>query len=153
MKRKMIAILAAALLVAMLCGQAMATSGDLTIKAVKAYSDSARTNYVGTIPAYTSLLVRSYDSFADVYVNGRLCYIDASALLHTSASSNYLATLKKGTKVYQRAHSSANSIKLGKKASVELWAVNDNWALVRSTGSKRMYAFVKVSKLYNIRRG
>ena len=106
MKKTTVAIIAAVLMLTMLCGGALATSGDLTVANVKAYSDSAMTNYVGTIPAYTALVVGSYDTYADVKMGGKTLYIDASALLRTDSPAKYTATLNKGTKVYQRATTS-----------------------------------------------
>ena len=151
MKKTMIAILAVALILTMLCGQALAASGDITTKSVKAYADAAMTKYVGTIPAYTALVVRSHDTFADVYVNGKIVYISDSALLNKDASSKYVATLNKGTKVYQRATTSANDYTLQDSGTVKVCKVSGDWALVQSTGSKGLYAFVKVNKLTNIR--
>ena len=151
MKKKIMAILAMALVLTMIGAQALAATGDLTVKSVKVYSDAEMKNCIGTLPAMTSLLVRSYDSFADIYIDGKICYIDASALLHKNIASDYYATLKKGTLVYQRATTSANTIKLTKKYSVKLCAVSGDWALVQTTGKKGMYGFVKVSKLTNLR--
>lgn len=151
MKKTLVAVTALALLLTLLCGQALAVTGDITTKPVKAYADAEMTKYIGTIPAYTSLLVRSYDTFADVYLEGKLCYINASALLRKDIASDYLATLKKGTKVYQNASTEANYKKLAKSTDVKLCGFNGGWALVRSTGSKGVYAFVKLTKLTNIR--
>lgn len=151
MKKTLIAIVAAALVLTMLCGQALAVSGDITVKGVKAYSDSSMKNCVGTIPAYTALVVRSYDRYVDVYVGGKVVYIDASALLRKDAPTKYTATLKAGTNVYQRADTDAKSCELGKSVKVKICAVKDNWALVQSTGSAGLYAFVKTSKLTNIK--
>ncbi|MBR1821558.1 MAG: hypothetical protein IJ769_08050 [Clostridia bacterium] len=151
MKKTMVATLAVALLLTLLCGTALAYNGDLTATDAKAYSNASMTEYVGTIPAGTSVLVRSYDGYADVYVNGKVVYIDASDLLHTDIPSDYVATLVKGTKVYQRPASSAKSAKLKKDGSVKVCAVSGDWALVQTTGSKGIYGFVKVSKLTDIR--
>ena len=151
MKKMMVAVLAVALVLAMFCGQAFAYNGDITTKDAKAYSDAAMKNYVGTIPAGTSLLVRSYDAYADVYVNGQVCYIKTSTLLHDDIASDYIATLVKGTRVYQRAATSAKSIKLKKDGKVKVCAVSGDWALVQTTGSKGVYGFVKVGKLTGIR--
>ena len=151
MKKTIISILAVALMLTVLCGSALAASGDLTVTSVKAYSDSAMTNYVGTIPAYTSVVVRSYDNYADVYVNGKVVYINADALLRTDAPANFSATLKKGTKVYQRATTSAKSYTLKSAGTVKVLKTSGNWALVQTTGSKGLYAFVKLSKLSDIR--
>ena len=151
MKKTMIAIMAVALVLTMLCGQALAATGDLTIKDAKAYSDAAMKDYLGTIPAYTALLVRSYDSYADVRYNGRTVYISAEALLRKDAPTKYVATLSKGTKVYQRATTSANAYTLKSGGIVKICKVKGDWALVQTTGSKGLYAFVKVSKLTDIR--
>ena len=151
MKKKITAILAMALVLTMIGAQALAATGDLTVKSVKVYSDAEMKNCIGTLPAMTSLLVRSYDSFADIYIDGKICYIDSSALLHKNIDSNYAATLKKGTVVYQRADKDSNTIKLTKNYNVKLCAVSGDWALVQTTGKKGMYGFVKVSKLTNLR--
>ena len=150
MKRAVFFALSVALILTLLCGQALAAGGDITIREVKAYSDPDMTNYVGTIPTATSLLVRSYEKYADVYVNGKLVYIDASALLNRDIAGPYNATLKKGTRVYQRATTSAKSVKLKKSGVVNICAMSGDWALVRSTGSLGAFAFVKTSKLTNI---
>jgi hypothetical protein len=62
MKKAIITILALVLLVSMFCATAMASHGDITVKTTKLYADSAMKAYVGTIPAYTALVVRSNDS-------------------------------------------------------------------------------------------
>ena len=56
MKKKLIAVLAVALIAALGCGVAFAATGDITVKDAKAYADAAMTQYVGTIPAGTSLM-------------------------------------------------------------------------------------------------
>lgn len=150
MKKKLAAVLALALIAALCCGTALAVSGDLTVKDAKAYADAAMTKYVGTIPAGTSLLVRSYDSYADVYINGKIVYINSSALLDGDIAGPYNATLTKGTRVYQRATTDANSVKLKKGCTVNVCAISDDWALVRSTGSKSMFGYVKLDKLTKI---
>ena len=138
------------LILTLLCAQALAAGGDITIREVKAYSDPEMTNYVGTIPNATSLLVRSHEKYADVYVKGKIVYIDASALLNRDIAGPYNATLKRGTRVYQRANTSANSVKLKKSAVVNICAVSGDWALVRATDSVGAFAFVKTSKLTKI---
>ena len=150
MKKMLIALTAAVLVLTLLCGGALAATGDLTTKSVKAYSNAARTEYVGTIPAYTALVVRSYDDYADVYINGKVYYIDASALLHKEVSTNFSAILEKGTKVYQNPTSSANTYTVKSACFVKLCAVNDDWALVQATNKEGYYGFVKVNKLINI---
>lgn len=150
MKRVVLTILAVSLILTMFCAQALASYGDITIKAANVYADSAMKQYVGTIPAYTALVVRSSDSYADVYINGKVYYIKSSALLNKSVASDYVAVLSKGTKVYQRADSDANAYKLKKSGVVQICKVKDDWALVQTLGERGLYAFVKINKLKNI---
>lgn len=151
MKKTLVAILMAALVLSMFCGSALAAVGDITIKDAKVYSDPAMTVYLGTIPAYTALVVRSYDSFADVYVDGKIAYISNSTLLDKDIPAKYTAKLYKGTRVYQQATTTANSYKLRKSGTVKVCGVSGDWALVQSTGSKGYYAFVKIEKLKDIK--
>lgn len=150
MKKITIIVLAVSLLLTMFCAQALASHGDITIKAAKLYSDSAMTEYVGTIPAYTALVVRANDSYTDVYYNGKVYYTKGSNLLNKSALGDYVATLGKGVKVYQRADSDANSYALKKSGLVQICKVKGDWALVQTLGERGLYAFVKIEKLKNI---
>ena len=150
MKRISITVLAVMLLLAIFCAQALASHGDLTIKATKLYKDSAMKEYVGTLPAYTALVVRSNDSYTDVYYGGKVYYTKGSNLLNKSKTGNYVATLNTGTKVYQRADSGANSYKLKSSGVVQICKVKGEWALVQTLGERGLYAFVKVEKLQNI---
>lgn len=151
MKKALVAILAVSLILAVFCASSLAVVGDVTRREAKAYTDAAMTNYAGKIPAATALLVRSYDKYADVYLNGKVYYISASDLVHKDLSGDYQATLPAGTRVYQRADSSAKSMKLKKGGTVDLCAVIGEWTLVRTTGSKGLYAFVKADDLTRIR--
>lgn len=150
MKKTMMAVLAAVLMLALGCGSALAYSGDITTSNAKAYADPGMTQLLGAIPAGTSVLVRSYESYADVYYNGKVVYLAPSDLLNGDISGDYNATLPKGTKVFQRASSSARNRKLKKDVLVNVCAVSGDWALVRTTGDVTLYAFVKVGKLTNI---
>ena len=150
MKKRILTALAVALLLSMFCAQAMASHGDITIKNAKVYSDPAMKDYVGTIPAYTALVVRSNDSYTDVYINGKVYYISKSALLNRSLACDYVATLDKGTKVYQRASTAARSYTLKQEGAIQVCKVKGDWALVQTLGDKGLYAFVKVDKLQNI---
>lgn len=151
MRKMMVAALAIALILAVFCAQALAVTGDITVKETKIYSDAEMKNSVGVLPAYTSVLVRSYDSFADIYVDGKVRYVSPSDLLRKDASSGYYATLKKGTHIYQCPAKNANNKRLKKSCTVKLCAVKGEWALIRSTGRQGMYAFVKIEKLKEIR--
>ena len=151
MKKTMMAILAMALLLTLFCGSALAYSGDLTTDVAKAYADAAMTKYVGTVPAGTSVLVRSYDAYADILVDGKVVYIDTDKLLHTDIASDYTAVLEKGTKVYQRPTSSAKCLILKKEGTVKVCAVANDWALVQTTGKLGVYGFVKLNKLTGIK--
>ena len=152
MKKTMITMLAVSLLLAMFCGQALASHGDITVKATKVYADAKMTVYRGTIPAYTALVVRSNDSYTDVYYNGNVYYIDGSSLLNKSKLGKYAAMLGQGTKVYQRATTDAASYTLKDSGVVQICAVNGDWALVQTLGEHGLYAFVKLDKLKNITR-
>lgn len=149
MKKTMIAILTLALLLA-LSGTALAYTGDITTCNAKAYADPDMTILVGGIPAGTSVLVRSYEKYADVYYEGKVVYLQPSDLLRGDVTGDYNATLEKGTKVYQRASSTARNAKLKKACQVNVCAVSGDWALVRTTDNSSLFAFVKVSKLTNI---
>lgn len=150
MKKIMITVLAVSLLLAMFCAQALASHGDITVKAARAYADPTMKEYVGTIPAYTALVVRDNDSYTDVYYNGKVYYINSSNLLNKSRIYDYMAMLGKGTKVYQQASSGANSYTLKKNGVVQICAVKGDWALIQSLGERGLYAFVKLEKLKNI---
>lgn len=150
MKKTMLTILAVALLLTMFCATAMASHGDITIKAAKVYTDPAMTNYVGTIPAYTALVVRSNDSYTDVYINGKVYYVKPSVLLNKTVIGNYVAVIGKGAKVYQRADNGATSYTLKKNGIVQICKVRDDWALVQTLGERGLYAYVKINKLKNI---
>lgn len=150
MRKTLVAVLAVALLLATFCGSALASYGDVTLKSVKAYADAEMKLCVGTIPAYTALVVRSNDDFADVYIGGKIYYINSSALLDRTIYGDYIATLRKGTKVYQRPTTSANTYTLKTDGVVQICKVHGEWALVQTLGSRGLYAFVKLSKLASI---
>ncbi len=80
----------------------------------------------------------------------KVVYLQPSDLLHGDVTGDYNAVLEKGTRVYQRASASAKSTKIKKACEVNVCAVSGDWALVRTTGSYNLFAFVKVSKLTNI---
>ena len=150
MKKTLATILAAVLLLTMFCATALASHGDITVKPAKLYVDPEMKEYVGTIPAYTALVVRSNDSYTDVYINGQVFYMSGSALLNRSILGDYVAMLGKGTKVYQRATTDSNSYTLGKSGVVQVCKVKGDWALVQTLGDRGLYAFVKIDKLKNI---
>lgn len=150
MKKVTVAVLIL-MLVCAFAVSALAVSGDLTVKDAMAYSDAAMKNYVGTIPAGTSVLVRSHESYADVYTGGKVVYISNSALLDRDITSDYVATLAKGTRVYQQASGDAKSRALKSTGTVNVCMVNGDWALVQSTGKLGLYAYVHLTSLSNIR--
>lgn len=152
MKKTVITILAVALLLSMFCATAMASHGDITVKATKLYADSTMTTYVGTIPAYTALVVRSNDSYTDIYINGQVFYTNGSTLLNVSKLGDFVAALGKGTTVYQRATTDSNSYTLKKKGIVQICKVKGDWALVQTLGERGLYAFVQIDQLKNITR-
>ena len=152
MTKKLTAVLALALMLTMLCSAAQAVSGDIIVKEAVAYSDKALSQPIGKIAAGTSLLADVKGSAAKVYYGGQLCYVSSSDLMRKDASSDYRATLEKGTRVYQRAESGAASFKLKSSGTVKLCLVNGDWALVRTTGKLGLYAYVKIDKLVDVRK-
>ena len=150
MKRIIMTTLAVALVLTMFCATAMASHGDLTMKAAKLYADPAMTDYVGTIPAYTALVVRSNDSYTDVYINGKVYYVSDSALLNRNVLGDYVATLDRGASVYQRANTGANRYTLKSSCPVQICKVKGEWALIQTLSERGLYAFVKLEKLKNI---
>lgn len=152
MTKKLMAVLALALMLTMICSAALAVGGDLTVKEAVAYSDKALTKPISKIPAGTSLLADVNGSTAKVYYGGQVCYVGASDLMKKDASSDYFATLEKGTRVYQRAETGASSFKLKSSGTVKLCLVNGDWALVRTTGKLALYAYVKLDKLVDVRK-
>ena len=150
MKKTMIAVLAVTLLLAALCGQALASCGDVTIKAAKVYADPAMTEYLGTLPAYTAVVVRDYDTYADIFLVGSVVYIKPSTLMRKDITAKFTATLNKGVTVYQRPTEDANTRKIKKATAVKLCKFSGEWALVQTTGKKGLYAFAKIEDLSNI---
>ena len=151
MKKFALSMLAVVLLVTLVFGTALAVSGDMTVKATTAYADPNFTKPIGTIPKYTSVLVRAYGSYCDVYVNGFECFVKPSALTRGEYDYNYIgfATLKAGSNVYQRPSIAAKSVTTGSARPVLVYAVSDGYALIRS--SKGVFGFVSAENLTNVK--
>lgn len=152
MKKIAISILAAVLLLSLVVGSAFAATGDITIKSAKAYADPNFTKYIGTIPAKTSVLVRAYGAYADVYVNGVECFIKPSALTCGKKDYDYVgyATLKSGSKVYQRPSSDSKSATTSSEIKVLVYAVSNGLAMIRTTG-RGVFGFVNATSLTNLK--
>ncbi len=150
MKRAAFMILTVALLLTLVCGSALAVTGDFTIKRATAYADPEMTIKVGTIPKYTCLKVNASGNYADVSYNGVRCYIKASALTQGKYDYSYIgsATLKKGTEIYQRPSSSSRCKTLTKAAKVKVYKVAKGFVLIRN--SKGYFGFVKSEALTNL---
>lgn len=151
MKKIALSMLAAVLLLTLVFGTAFAVTGDMTVKAAKAYADPNMTKYIGTIPKYTSVLVRAYGSYADVYVNGIECYVKPSTLTQGYYDYNYIgyAVLKSGAKVFQRPSAAAKFATTSKAAPVLVYAVNDGFAIIRNKSG--VFGFVAASELANVK--
>ena len=151
MKKIALSLLAAVLLLTLVFGTAFAVTGDMTIKAAKAYADPNFTKYIGTIPKYTSVLVRAYGSYADVYVNGVECFVKPSALTQGNYDYNYIgyAVLKSGAAVFQPPSASAKYTRTSKAAPVLVYAVNDGFAIIRSKSG--VFGFVAATELTNVK--
>ena len=148
MKKFVLSLLAVVLLLTLVCGSAFALTGDLTKVTVKAYADPAMTKYIGTIPKLTSVVVRAYGSYADVYYNGVECYVNPSALTCGEYDYNYVGTaiLKKGAAVYQRPSASSKCRTNGSARKVLVYAASNGYALIR-TGVSGVFGFVSTSNL------
>ena len=152
MKKVTLSLLAAVLLLTLVCGSALAVTGDMTTKSVKAYADPAMTKYIGTIPKYTSVLVRAYGSYADVLYNGVECYVKPSGLTCGNYNYNFIgsATLKSGAEVYQRPSAASKSVTTGKSHKVLVYAATNGYALVR-VGKVGVFGFVSAANLTDLK--
>lgn len=152
MKKIAFSILAAVLLLTLVCGSAFAVTGDITTKDVKAYADPNFTKYIGTIPAKTSVLVRAYGSYADIYVNGVECFVKPSGLTCGKKDYDYIgyATLKSGSNVYQRPTTSSKYTTTSSNIKVLVYAASDGYAMVRTTG-KGVFGFVSAKNLTDLK--
>lgn len=149
MTKKILAALLALTLLTLCLASALAFSGDITVTGVKAFSDKEGKNYVGTIPAYTAVLVNAVKKgVAQAYVNGQVVYVKASGLLRNRVSPSYVAGIKSGARVYQRPSSSASSATVD-NTLVYVYRIKHGWALV-STTTKNMFGFVPASSLLNL---
>lgn len=148
--KKTVLTLLAVMLMMTLCASAFALTGDLTIKAAKAYADPDFVNYIGTIPKYSSVLVRAYGSYADIIYNGIECYVKPSTLDQGAHEYSYVGTgtIKKGAKVYQRPSSAARSVTMSKARTVKVYALSKGYVLVRYEG---VYGFVAADDLTNLK--
>ena len=152
MKKIALSMLAVMLLMILVCGSAFALVGDMTTRSVKAYADPGMTDYVGTIPKFTSVMVRAYGSYADVLYNGVECFVKPSALTCGVYDFNYIgtATLKAGSNVYQRPSVASSSITTAKSHRVLVYAATNGYAVIR-TGSKGAFGFVSTNNLTNLK--
>ena len=152
MKKVALSLLAAVLLLTLVCGSAFALTGDMTTKSVKAYADPGMTKYIGTIPKYTSVLVRAYGSYADVLYNGIECFVKPSGLTCGNYNYNYIgsATLKAGAKVYQRPSAASHNVTTQKNHTVLVYAATNGYALIRG-GKAGVFGFVSAANLTNLK--
>lgn len=152
MKKIAISLLALVLMLTLVCGTAFATSGDLTMKATRAYSDRDMTKYIGTIPQYTSVIVRAIGTYADIYVNDVECYVNPSDLTCGNYDYNYLGfgTLKANAKVFQCPNVNSKCVTNMSDRTVLVYAINSGIALVR-TDYNGIFGFVSIKKLSNLR--
>ena len=151
MKKIALSMLAAVLLLTLVCGSALAVTGDITVKAAKAYADPNFKLYIGVVPAKTSVLVRAYGSYADIYVNGVECFVKPSALTCGKKDNDFVgyATLKADSTVYQRPSSSSKTATTSHAMKVLVYGVDDGKALVRTR--KGVFGFVNASSLTNLK--
>lgn len=147
MKRAVAFALLAALVMSLLPMAALASydhdvaHGDMVVKGVKAYRDPEMTDYIGTIPKYTAVVVKdtlngnwyTANKAALVTYKGVKCYIKTSALLQDEyPGSAKEVTLKKSVRVYQRPTSESANVKAKKGTKVLYIGKKGSWALIRT---------------------
>ena len=135
MKKFAVSGLIVLLIMAMFCAQGFAVYGDVTVTGADAYIDPEMTQYLGTIPKYTALVVWDADSsVAAVLVNGVNCFVRASTL--TNSRFDYLykgySVLRAGVTVYQQPAFHSRSICNGHNRTVLVIGVKGDWVLIRS---------------------
>ena len=121
-------------------------------KEVKAYADSGMNKYLGTIPKYTSVLVRAYGSYAHIIYNGVQCYVKPSGLTCGDYDYNYIgsATLKSGSYVFQRPSVISSKIKTKSSHKVLVYAETNGYCMIR-TGIGGVFGFVSAKDLKNLK--
>lgn len=149
MKKLVVSILAIALLMSIACVSAFAVYGDITTRSMKAYADPGMTQYIGTIPEYTAVVVYDADSrIAAMNVNGVMCYGAASALTNSRFDYYYngRSTLKAGATVYQRPIVGSRSVQTVHDHNVLVIGKRGDWVLIR-TNYGGFYGFTLASNL------
>ena len=151
MKKAAFSILAVVMLLSLVCGSALAVTGDITVKKAKAYADAAMTLYMGEIPKGTSVAVHAYGDYAELSYNGVKCYVKPSTLTQGKKNYDYLgtATLKKDAKVYQRPSSSSRCVVNKKARKVYVYKLSGGKALVR-TSTSGFFGYVSADCLTNM---
>lgn len=129
-------------------------AADITIKEATTYADGSLTLPVGTIPAYTAILIDAIDVTGDhdvnwtiddgAYPNTKACkvvnYGDASVFVDSSALWGSMkinpdwtyTTFPKGTILYQRPDIGSASVELEKDTKVAIIKEKDGWCLIRA---------------------
>ena len=135
MKKYITSLAALVLVLTLCCGQGLAIYGDVTTRSVDAYLDPEMTQYVGTIPQYTSVIVYDADSdIASLNVNGVDCYVSPRAL--TNSRFDYLykgfSTLLPGSYVFQRPSTSSRNVHCSNAHNVLVIGAKGDWVLIRS---------------------
>ena len=151
MKKFALSLLAVILVLTMVCAQALAVSGDLTTRDARAFADPEMTQYIGTIPKFTSVLVAAYGTYADVYVNGVRCFVEPSALTQGERDFDYIGygTLRAGSNVYQRPTVISKNVVNTNPMPVLIYAIKGSCALIRSANG--VFGFVNTECLENIK--
>ena len=122
---------------------------DIITKSVKAYSDQGGKELLGTIPAYTSILVRRVGDSSIYQVkdyNRQTCYISSSALWRKQGISSEWTYLKldQTVKGYQRPDVASASIDLKKGSYIAIVDERDGWLLVKDDKDHHdMYFYVQ----------
>lgn len=129
-------------------------TADLVVREATAYSDRQLKQRIGTIPAYTAVLIDMSDVLSDMgdewtlepdsylkatackvlnYGN-EACYIKPAALwgkISVSPDWTY-TTMPKGAKLYQRPDMASASVELKSKTDVVIISEKNGWYLIRA---------------------
>ena len=164
MKKTALSLAAVLLILALACPALAWSQMGVTMKAVKACSDSALKKPVKTIPKCTVVKLvfpdKYYESDGQSYAvyagKNKVYYVRAADILDPigvtlSESPLYSATLKKGARVYQRPTKKSKSVRAKKSASVVVCYFKGSWALIYREANSA-FGFVSRKSLKNVRR-
>ena len=119
-------------------------TGDVVLKDVTAYSDSEMKNEIGSIPAYTTVILDATYTLLTGYAPQEFaiccvvdyyeqpCFISSSVLLGDITEQNFEnRTLPTGTVVYKRPETDSETTVLTQDTDVDIIKEYNGWTLIR----------------------